>query len=160
VNTSDEHQRIRELVDLIDTIDSGQSALRGRFAFAREMETAIRDFHNNAGVVRLASNSGTLPTAIEMNLLRYSVAAIQQGLQMMSAKSNDEELRELRTHTDRLLTMAADAPIRSIVPRLRKTRHSNPETQTTAECPGCGQLVIGRVENGQVVISFEPKTDS
>jgi hypothetical protein len=160
VNTSDEHQRIRELVELIDTIDSGQSALRGRFAFAREMETAIRDFHNNAGVVRLASNSGTLPTAIEMNLLRYSVAAIQQGLQMMSAKSNDEEIRALKTHTDRLLTVAADAPIRSIVPRMRKTRHSNPETQTTAECPGCGQLVIGRVENGQVVISFEPKTDS
>lgn len=159
MNTSDEHQRIRELVELADAIDSGQSSLRGRFAFAREMETAIRDFHNNVGVVRIASTSGTLPTAIEMNLLRYSVAAIQQGLQLMSAKSNDEEIRALRMQTDRLLTMAAAAPIRSIVPRLRKTRHSNPEAQTTAECPGCGQLVIGRVENGQVVISFEPKTD-
>lgn len=145
---------------MIDTIDNGQSSLRGRFAFAREMETAIRDFHNNAAVVRLASNSHTLPTAIEMNLLRYSVAAIQQGLQMMSAKTNDEEIRSLRTQTERLLTIAADAPIRSIVPRLRKTRHSNPETQKTAECPGCGQLVIGRVENGEVVISFEPKSDS
>lgn len=160
LNTPEDHQRLRELVELIDSIDGAQSSLRVRYAFAREMETAIRDFHNNAGVIRLAFNSGTLPTAIEMNLLRYSVAAIQQGLQLMSAKTNDEEIRALRMQTERLLTVAADAPIRSIVPRMRKTRHSNPDTQTTAECPGCGQLVIGRVENGQVVISFEPKTDS
>ena len=123
------------------------------------METAVRDFHNNAGVIRLAAEAGTLPTAIEMNLLRYSVAAIQQGLQFMASKTNDEDIRQLRAHTERLLAMAAEAPIRSIVPRLRKTRHSDPQTQTTAECPGCGQLVVGRVEEGRVVITFEPKTD-
>jgi hypothetical protein len=159
VSPSADTQRIRDLVESIDAIDSGQASLRGRMAFTPEMEKAVRDFQNNATVIRVVAESDTLPTAIEMNLLRYSVAAIQQGLQFMGAKINDDEIRLLRSHTERLLTMAADAPIRSIVPRLRKTRHSNPDSQTTAECPGCGQLAIGRVENGKVVITFEPKTD-
>lgn len=159
MSPSADNQGIRNLVESIEAIDSGQASLRGRITFSRELEKAVRDFHNHSAVIRQVAESDALPTAIEMNLLRYSVAAIQQGLQTLSAKTNDEEIRLLRTQTERLLTMAADAPIRSIVPRLRKTRHSNPESQTTAECPGCGQLVIARVENGQVVISFEPKTD-
>lgn len=159
MSPSADTQRIRALVESIDAIDSGQASLRGRITFSPEMEKAVRDFHNNATVIRQVAIGETLPTAIEMNLLRYSVAAIQQGLQQLSSKVNDEEIRLLRSNTERLLTMAADAPIRSIVPRLRKTRHSNPESQTTAECPGCGQLAIGRVEDGRVVITFEPKTD-
>lgn len=156
---SEDLLRIRTLVASLDAIDGRQAALRGRFPFTPEMETAVRDFRNNAGVIRLASEAGTLPTAIEMNLLRYSVAAIQQGLQYMSSKTNDDDIRQLRALTEKLLVMAADAPIRSIVPRLRKTRHSDPLLQTTAECPGCGQLVVGRVEEGRVVLTFEPKTD-
>lgn len=152
-------QRIRDLVESIDAIDSGQASLRGRIAFTPEMDKAVRDFRSNAAIIRQVADSATLPTAIEMNLLRYSVAAIQQGLQLLSAKRNDEEIRSLRAQTERLLSLSAEAPIRSIVPRLRKTRHSNPESQTTAECPGCGQLVIARIEDGKVVISFEPKTD-
>lgn len=159
MSPSADTQRIRELVESIDAIDSGQAALRGRITFTPEMEKAVRDFHNNSTVIRQVAESDALPTAIEMNLLRFSVAAIQQGLQVLSAKKNDEEIRLLRSQTERVLSLSAEAPIRSIVPRLRKTRHSNPESQTTVECPGCGQLVIGRVEEGKVVISFEPKTD-
>jgi len=159
VSPSADTQRIRDLVESIDAIDSGQASLRGRITFSPEMEKAVRDFQNNSTVIRQVAESDALPTAIEMNLLRFSVAAIQQGLQTLSAKMNDTEVRLLKSQTERLLNMAAEAPIRSIVPRLRKTRHSNPESQTTAECPGCGQLVLGRVENGKAVISFEPKTD-
>jgi hypothetical protein len=88
-----------------------------------------------------------------MNLLRYSVAALQHGLQLMSAKISDDGLRSLRNETERLRNLSADAPIRSIVPRMRR-RASNPEAATTAECPGCGKLVSARMEDGHIVIEF------
>ena len=149
-----DNQRIRELVEAIDLVDKGQSLLRGRVTFTREMETAVRDFQNHAATFRAIGESGALPTAIEMNLLRYSVAALQHGLQMMNAKVSDEGLRSLRNETERLRTLSADAPIRSIVPRLRHTRTSNPEAATTAECPGCGRPVSARMEMGRIVIEF------
>ena len=147
-------QRIRELVEAIELVDKGQALLRSRVPFTREMETAVRDFQGHAATFRTIGESGTLPTAIEMNLLRYSVAGLQHGLQMMSSKVSDDGLRSLRNETERLRTLSADAPIRSIVPRLRRTRTSNPEAATVAECPGCGKVVSARIENGRVVIEF------
>lgn len=150
-----DNQRIRELVEAIDAVDAGQTVLRSRFTFTREMDVAVRDFQGHAGTLRQIGVSGTLPTAIEMNLLRYSIAALQQGLQMMSAKTSDEALLSLRNETDRLRSLSADAPIRSIVPRLRRVaRSSNPEGATTAACPGCGKLVIARMDAGSIVIEF------
>jgi hypothetical protein len=156
VPTAD-NQRIRELVEAIDAVDKGQALVRGRINFTREMDTAVRDFQGHASTFRQIGESGTLPTAIEMNLLRYSVAALQHGLQLMSAKVSDEGLRSLRNDTERLRNLSADAPIRSIVPRMRRTRTSNPEGSVTAECPGCGKLVVARMEAGRIVIEFEDK---
>ena len=152
-----DHQRIQELVEAIDLVDKGQALVRGRITFTREMETAVRDFQTHAATFRQIAESSTLPTAIEMNLLRYSVAALQHGLQLMSGKVSDEGLRSLRNDTEKLRNLSADAPIRSIVPRLRRTRSSNPEGSVTAECPGCGKLVVARMDGGRIVIEFEEK---
>lgn len=137
------------LVDTLESLAAKQPVLREKLPTSKEMEVAWRDLGNHLVTFRTLNASESLPSAIELNLLRYSVASLEHHLKLLAGGSADPEIRAARNLTEKIRALSADAPVRSIVPRMRR---SKVEGETT--CPGCGRSVQARIEEGQIVFDW------
>lgn len=144
---------ITPLIESLEALASKEAELRRKLPTSKEMDKVWRDFGNHITTFRTLSASGALPTAIELNLLRYSVASLEHHMKLLGGNSPDPDIRAARMLTEQLRAQTAESPVRTIVPRLRRHRPGE-IAEVEANCPGCKKVVHARVENGEIILEF------
>ena len=144
---------ITPLVEYLEQLATKEPILRRKLPSSSEMEKVWRDFGVHLKTFRTIADGDALPSAIEVNLLRYNIAALEHQLKLLAGESPDPEIRAARSITERIRGVSADMPVRSIVPRLRRSKPGSiPDTES--RCPECGRRVIARVEEGQIFLEW------